>query len=214
MGKKNIKNKKGQKLLYISCPKCFLIKFKMSIFFLKIYRSIMRIEQKWPGSVFKREFGLYKKVDIEDKGKYDYRFCVVRDPVERFKSAFESRINFHKDLLVPRNLFLIRKNNLKAEPDLDYFLENFENYKKIPDIFRHFMTQTDCYGDDISFFTDIFSVRELSKVKYFLSNFFDCEMKLLNKQRTKSDKIELNRKQTDKIKEIYSKDYEVYGNYM
>jgi hypothetical protein len=252
MRKNIIKNKNGETLLYIPCPKCasssicsmllneqgikyidgdkcpkyktyrifdlirgsFLIKLKLSIFFLKLYRKLFGIEQKWPGSVFKRIFGILKVKDINDKSIYNYRFCIVRDPVERFRSAFVSRIMFHKDILVPRNLFIANQLNLKAEPSLEEFLNDFDKYKKIPDILRHFMSQVDYYGDDPDFFTDIFSIKDLPKIAVFLSNFFGNEVKLLNKQRTKLDELKISEKELKIIKELYKDDYKVYGSYI
>ena len=44
----------------------------------------------------KEIFAEYKLLKIKD---IDFIFTVIRDPLERFLSAFNNRILFHKDIL-------------------------------------------------------------------------------------------------------------------
>ena len=72
----------------------------------------------------------------------DYKCCLVRDPLERFLSAFNNRILFHKDIAFMDN-------------SIDMILEKLEN-----NLFenKHFLPQNYFLGNNLdyfSFYTDV-----------------------------------------------------------
>ena len=132
------------------------------------------------------------------------RFCVIRDPVERFLSAFTNRILFHK------------------KPNVDItitdFIDNFNNLmqqKIYKDAQIHFTTQAHYIGKDPNLYTHIIDIKELNKLKILLENHTNTKLPDLHLQ--KSGPIEkpiLTEDQVQWIKNKYSIDYEVYGKWL
>ena len=132
------------------------------------------------------------------------RFCVIRDPVERFLSAFTNRILFHK------------------KPNVDItitdFIDNFDNLmqqKIYKDAQIHFTTQAHYIGKDPNLYTHIIDIKELNKLKILLENHTNTKLPDLHLQ--KSGLIQkpiLTEDQVQWIKNKYSIDYEVYGKWL
>lgn len=68
---------------------------------------------------------------------FNIRICLIRDPLERFISAYENRILFHKD----RSFFEFIIDQVLVE----LISGNCEN--------KHFLNQSYFLGEDLSFYT-------------------------------------------------------------
>ena len=131
------------------------------------------------------------------------RFCVVRDPVERFVSAFTNRILFHK----------------KPQVDLtiEQFIREFDRLliqRVFADARIHFTTQVNYIGRNPSLYTHIFNLKELYKLKELLENYTGIKLPNLHLQKSENtQKPVLNTQQIDWIKNRYKIDYEIYGKW-
>ncbi len=140
------------------------------------------------------------------EGKYafqkintDQKSCIIRNPLERFISAYKNRVLFHKD----EGFY----NNSVSEVIEKLESNNIEN--------NHFLPQCFFLGNDLSYF-DIVGV--LPNINYFenkVNSFFGQKRKF-PKLQTGGNELELNLSvdQKNKIKKIYSDDYEILGKYL
>lgn len=132
------------------------------------------------------------------------RFCVVRDPVDRFISSFTNRILFHK----------------KPYTDLSIaeFINNYErliNSKPYIDAKIHFDPQVSHLGKNKKLFTHIYNVKDMHKVKSLLEEYTKVRLPDLYLQKSKNVvKPTLTEKQIKWVKELYKIDYEIYGEWL
>jgi len=142
---------------------------------------------------------LYEGKYAFQKTNVDYKSCIVREPLERFISAYKNRVLFHKD----KNFY---KHSVSEVIDK---LEsgNIEN--------KHFLPQSFFLGNDLSYF-DI--VGSLSNIKYFeekINNFFG-QKKIFPQLQVGGREYELtiNNEEKMKIRKIYKEDYELVDRYL
>ena len=132
----------------------------------------------------------FKEVDTDEK------CCLVRDPIKRFVSGYKNRILFHKD-----RGFINHSLDMVIEK-----LENnmFEN--------RHFLPQNYWLGKDLKYFT---IVANTSNIKNFVDGINDFFQKKIDfpKIQTggKEFQVSLDLSQIEKLKKIYSDDYDLIG---
>ena len=134
----------------------------------------------------------------------EVRFCVVRDPINRFVSAYKNQIVSAKVL----------GDN---PPTMSEFIHNFDYYLwKNREVEFHFRQLVFGLGYDPSVFTHIFNIKQFSEIKKLLESY--CDYKLPNIRLNKS--IEADKKlgmiteeELDFLKRKYAIDYEVYGKW-
>lgn len=152
----------------------------------------------------------YKDIRVRIK-KYDcpthsqkIRFCIIRDPVEKFLSAFTNRILFHK------------KPNVNIT--IADFINNFDSLihqKNYKDAEIHFTTQVHYIGKNPDLYTHIFDIKNLNQVKNLLEIHTNIKLPDLHLQKSGSiQKPVLTEDQVQWIKNKYSVDYEVYGKWL
>lgn len=130
------------------------------------------------------------------------RFCIVRDPIERFISCYTNRILFHKAL--------------GGEKSISELIDNFDDIcENNPALRAHFKPQCFFYGDDPSIFTHIFKMSELSKVKDLLQEAAKTILPDLHLQQNGScEKPILSAAQIDWVKDRYAEDYRIFDNWL
>jgi len=108
------------------------------------------------------------------KFKADFRFCVVRDPVQRFVSGYSNRVLHFGDI---------------PEVGFDEFVENFSHYyRTYPRIKHHFLPQVFFIGKRPEYFTNIFWINEMEEIRDFLSTISKREIILGPRQSGGSDR--------------------------
>lgn len=143
---------------------------------------------------------LSSKEDILDCNIF---FTIVRDPIERFISAYTNRI-----------LYL---NTAGIQFSIEEFIKNYDYYaadRKYRDIIHHTQPITYFCGTDPSIFTHIFNTSQLDQVKQLLEDTY--KVKLPDIRLNKSDdtkSIKLSKDDIKKIRIRYQKDYEIYGKW-
>lgn len=98
-------------------------------------------------------------------------FVVVRDPVERFLSAYANRIHHHDDIsagAVDRSI--ARMLGLPRRPDIEEFCDRFQLYCLSNDkLRRHFRLQKAYLGSDLDWFDHIYRLDETDRLAADLS---------------------------------------------
>ena len=128
----------------------------------------------------------FQKVDIEIKA------CIVREPLQRFVSAYKNRILFHKD----KEFY---------EHSVDQIIEKLES-----NLFenKHFIPQNYFLGDDLSYYNIVGLVSNINTFVSKINLFFDNKISFPRIQTGgKNFTLDLSNKQIEKIKKIYSNDY-------
>ena len=132
----------------------------------------------------------------------EVRFCIVRDPVERFISSYFNRV--------------IGTNGANLDISFDEFVIDFDYYFwKYRDIEVHFKQQVYNYGYNPKLYTNIYNLKQMPDIKRMLENYAGPLPDLhLNKT---DNKLKQQLVLTDTIKNLikkrYAIDYEVYGQY-
>ena len=136
----------------------------------------------------------------------DYKYAIVRDPVNRIVSCFKDRV------------LLKNRNNIKNEVDnWEDFINNLDYFRnKFIDLKRHSLPQVNVIKKDPSFYDEIYTTQEISNK--FLNNISEiAECKIPPIQTKTSHKIPQNFIVTEKhveiIKDYYSDDYSYWGDY-
>lgn len=149
-----------------------------------------------------------KEKDIPD---HTLRFCVVRDPIKRFISAYN-------------HMILSGYDNVDIS-NVDQLLEIFLHKKKFLDgndpqkVKNHFKPMTDYYGKDSSKFYKIFNINNMKEVHSFLEDYSNTKlpyltMNISDRYLRGNPPLILNKKQLAKVQELYKEDYAIYGKWL
>ncbi len=133
----------------------------------------------------------FEKIDVDEK------CCIIRDPINRFLSAYKNRILYHKDVAF-QNL------------DIDEIIEKLEN-----NLFdnRHFLPQSYWLGDDLKYFTIVSDISNMEAFINGVNNFFQNKIEFPRIQTGGvGENIDLTNSQITKLKKIYSLDYDLIGD--
>ena len=196
-------NKKtGKKLVFYPCPKNANSSAKL--FFIKH----LGLEEKFYFLSDDIPEYKFKKNDIKNKNNLigflpakqkfslmpvNYiKCCIVRDPLERFLSAYKNRVLFHKD----KDFY---------ELSIDQILLKLENNEFDN---KHFLPQNYFLGMDLKYYDFYANVKKISFFKDRVNSFFDKQYEFPKIQTGgKNYNVTLTEKQTERIMKIYKNDY-------
>lgn len=142
-------------------------------------------------------------------------FCVVRDPLERFMSAYAHRIGVRRDLHRSGRTGL-RNPILNRSPDLGEFVDRFEDYyRSCYRVKHHFRPLCDYLGKKPNRFDRVFSLSELEELPAFIADEgARVTLPHLNSGPKKNPVPELTSSQRDKIESFYADDYRHWGSFL
>ena len=131
---------------------------------------------------------------LKENKMADIKFCILRDPVDRFISSYTNRVCRHEDI---------------DFVGLDEFIDKFYDkyYRLNKNMHHHFRPQVDFVGHDPSYYDKIFFMDEMPSVCEFLIELFDKPIKLENLQAVGAEKPIPTESQIDFIKSFYEDDY-------
>ena len=129
----------------------------------------------------------------------DYKSCIVRNPLDRFVSAYKNRILFHQD------------KEFK-DHSIDEVIDKLEN-----GILEnsHFTPQNYWLGKDLDYFDIIGNVSNIKVFEKKINDFFGKNIKFPRLQTGGKDfTTALNAIQIKKIKKIYNDDYDLLSKFI
>jgi hypothetical protein len=134
---------------------------------------------------------------------YPIRFCVVRDPVDRFVSAFANKLN--NDPTAP----VITLDQVIQNIDTPEFIQQNEKF------LMHIHPQVEMYGADTSVYTNIFSINQIDQIKAMIEQQTGTTLPNLHLNKNNPEKIPVvTDAQREWIRNRYQQDYTVYGQWM
>lgn len=203
------------KILYFPVPKNGCTTIKKALYFLENEIS----KNQFVTGIHKiNRTVLFKCIDFSDLNLDDYyKFCIVRNPVERFVSIYNGRLLLDETQDILRNKEKVESLNLPLKPSLCEFVDLLHEYRKIPVIKHHTDRQVDFLGDDKSFFDEIYRMGEINtmlfkKLESICGFSLDFDMSV-NKSVKIANPSELGPTQLNIIKDFYKEDYEIFGEF-
>ena len=212
--KKDPINLKNTDIYYIPVPKVACTSMKTAIYkynnpaLYKIRRWIDPIYDFNPHMLYgSLNFSRYKMDSVA--GKF---FCIVRDPVARFVSAYDDIVLRRKKLAAVSHM--VPEKALPNNPDIDQFLNRFEDYMEFgPYVRHHFLPMVTYIGVDTSFYFKVFDLHDFENImKFLLNNGVNLDFLHANRGSGERNKSKLTASQCSRIKNIYIDDYEFIKN--
>ena len=148
----------------------------------------------------------------------DFKFIVIRDPIKRFLSAYNNRVDKKKELTQEaiKDQNLIKQINV-FQPNINQFINQFETYYKVPTINHHTKPVNTMLNDGLKTFTHVFKFEELAKLSLHLENYLGQKVNLphLQNQKGKSTVTlkDLNFTQMEYLIDFYQEDYKILKGY-
>jgi hypothetical protein len=145
-----------------------------------------------------------------------FRFAIIRDPIDRFLSAYTNRV-IDKDELSGDCLARTRSSHLPSRPDIGTFVDLFYEYRSSSESICHHTDPASVFiGSNMAFFNKLIVFSEVSRVSEILHETCKIEIQLPMVQ-TSSKKLrqsDLTFKQLRKIKSFYEADYRMFKNFL
>lgn len=141
------------------------------------------------------------------------RFCIVRDPIERFISVYKALI---------LSGWFVKTENLSVDEFIkiiDADKKTLKNWTQVSptgwsNVNFHFLPQVEFYGTDPKIFAHIFNMDQLDKVKELMETYSSIELPSLKLNATEKIEVELTNLQIEWIKKRYARDYKFYEKWM
>lgn len=146
--------------------------------------------------------------------KYPNTACVVRDPIERFVSAYSDKIRIYTGKeMVDVQEFIDMYDSI--EPD--HFMPKYSEEKILvyEHIKSHIIPLCEIYGEESSFYSHIFNLGNMDYLKKMIETLSNTTLPQLKLNECHLDKkISLNSSQKEWILKKYKKDIQIYGRWM
>jgi hypothetical protein len=205
------------KLAYFPAPKCACSSAKNALYELihgepYVNRSAdkkMHIHKVYPtGEGFNESRLLWAASNNYTK------ICIVRDPIERLRSAYTNRARFHKEIN-PKAVRNASIEYLSCVPSFEEFAANLAGYQHIPSILHHTLPFTHYLGEDPTRFDKIFKVSSMEYFYSYLDKLSGSHVTRFHRQNGGRDIIvePLSAETRAKIVSYYEKDYSAFGRY-
>ncbi len=204
------------KLFYASIPKVACTSLKRMFFeiengrpFEPIYANgkMWHVHYFYP-DLFRQNYPEAELADFR-------RLTIVRDPVKRLLSAYSNRVVHHRAITQQAVNNAGRFKRLTPHPELDEFVDRFEQYLAVPDVMNHCRPMVDWLGTDTGYFHAIY---DISRIDAFLEDVSNVVGRTVAAGRfqTGGPKLspgDLSSRQVAKLERYYSKDYATFGAY-
>ena len=147
-----------------------------------------------------------------------FKFCIVRNPIQRVLSCFSNRIVCHKDLTKGNVKKQILAANLKVHLDLDFFINILSRYIDVSaSISHHAGRLVDYLGTNAYFYDQIFDISEIDPVLVprlrELSSCNELKLKKLQSGGPKIDKSDLTSEQINAVRTYFEQDFQIYSDF-
>ena len=177
-------------------------------------------ERKIRRNLHVHEFFKIIETSIDD---CNVRVIVIRDPIRRFLSAYGNRVVGHDQLSRATLTELhgetdppLIESIPQFNPDLPTFIEHFDIYSKVGDIYHHCHPITDFLdGNSLQYFTHVFTMESLESFPSYFNQLYGKNLDLpwLQTSGTKHSVAELGPEHIDFLLSYYQEDYELVKDY-
>ncbi len=145
------------------------------------------------------------------------KFTVIRDPIERFLSAYRNRVIEKNEIANSRVAEKIRGLGLPLQPSLSTFISNLKDYRIARGIDHHVSPITAFLGREPEYFTDIYDISRTSDLFEKISKI--TGRKILPVARNTSGHASKHSENLSKqerifLEDLYAEDYQIYGAYL
>uniref|UniRef100_UPI00131D5119 sulfotransferase family 2 domain-containing protein n=1 Tax=Thaumasiovibrio occultus TaxID=1891184 RepID=UPI00131D5119 len=146
--------------------------------------------------------------------KFERTVIVVRDPIERFISAYASRVLDHGELnriAIERSSPWLAKSVPHFKPTLSQFVAHLDVYLQVPSIAHHCQPLSTWVHDSLEPFSDVVPMSNMVKVQSLLSDVTKKEV-LIPRNHVGKNRVELgrlSRGELDYLLGYYQRDYEL-----
>ena len=213
-------------LLYIPVPKIACTTVKTHLYFVqnkvvykpqKLGMNSIHIHNLSPTL----EYQAWRKkalISNDKLMKAAFKFCIVRNPIQRVLSCLSNRIVYLKDLAEVNVKKKILAANLQVQPDLDFFINNLSRYIDVSaSISHHAGRLVDYLGTNAYFYDQIFDISEIDSVLVprlrELSSCNELKLKKLQSGGPKIDKSDLTSEQTNAVRTYFEQDFQIYSDF-
>lgn len=116
-----------------------------------------------------------------------HRVAVIRDPVERFVSAFVNRVLFHKELTAAAlNTPVARAMELAPDPPFELFVKRLEEYRLASWSIRHHTDPASYFlGPDLEYFHRIYKFEEIDQLQIEINALTNTQFAVPHEQKTR-----------------------------
>lgn len=208
---------KKYKLHYVSVPKVACTSLK--VFFFELENGFEFTPFRANGKLFNIH-RLYRPEPVNASLLSNTigmkRIAFVREPVQRFLSAYSNRVIHHRDMDNAQTLKPLAKKGLDPIPNIHTFIDNFEHYSDYSKpIQHHTKPLTHFLGTDPSIYDRIFKLSEMKDFEQYIYELTGLKLTVPHLQ-TGGPKIKadvLSKSELSKISSIYQQDYSVFSEY-
>ena len=200
------------KLAYFPVPKVACTSIKEFLYEIGYGRPYAPTERKDGTRIYIHQIIKTEEFDTLDLSRMDgfHRIAVVRDPIERFLSAFGNRVIYHRELSVDRAGPALARLGLPADPHLDAFIEHFAGYRAaVPSIRHHTDPAVAFLGTNPTYFTRVYRFSELAALAEDVRKLTGVTVQMPRRQTggPKFARSALSPRQTARLQEFYAADY-------
>lgn len=179
---------KNKSLKFHATPKVACSTGKMELL------SMIEPDQKVVDKIFDQKL-LHKKWPTHSFSKHpaDFKICFIRDPIERFESAY-------RDIILKRKVI--------KDFDVNNFISNFQKHLRNGSIRHHFQPQTVYIGTNPEYYTHIFHIENLKNFYTFLDQEFEYKAKQKVWNPSQPQQLKINSENLKFLKNYYNSDIE------
>lgn len=146
--------------------------------------------------------------------QFERTVIVVRDPIERFLSAYASRVLDHGELnraVIERESSWLVKSVPHFKPTLSQFVAHLDVYLQVPSIEHHCQPLSKWVNNTLESFTDVIPISEMEKVQTLLCEVSQAEIRIPRNHVGKNKVLlgHLSRDELKRLIQFYQCDYEL-----
>ena len=201
--------------VYASVPKVASTSIKNLIFHLENNEVFKGYDDGGGWAHIHREFPRatkFKGFSQEDLENFPFRFCIVRDPVQRLMSCYNDKLGmFAKNALEDDGIYFAGQDD-----HFSYFVENLEKISQSNNEIKHHCSSLVHFlGDDPSVFTNIYNISQIGELERDLSQHVNRPLKSYHKNKSKGagQLTHIPHATIAKIEDIYEEDYRTFGSF-
>ena len=217
----------AQNLAYISAPKCACSSVKDLIFRVENNCNFNKLRTERGGIRFQISgrpiylHNFYPAIPYTEQPQHLLKklnkFCVVRNPLNRFTSCYRNRVLRFGALKAEKIAQL--EIDAPSDPDLNQFVEHLDEYTKAPQIRHHKLPLTHFLGDSADSYDRIFNLKTFHQLPAYLKQHFGRTRSLRHLQTSEHERTPktstnaLSSSSIQKLENYYSEDFRCFSQY-